>query len=1340
MITSNEGLKRKVVVLFMLVVFSLGNLLAQSDAYTVITNPGEDASTEMRIGWHTDLGIEGSFIQFTKKTDANWENVVTVAGQYTVSTTWDGIDSRDASSTRFTQNIRLHKYGAVLSNLEPDTEYMYRVGLNNLSDVRYFKTAGAGEFSFAWISDYHHYDPLPNRLANAMNMISTVISANQGVDFILSTGDDVAYGGSYNYWRGLFNQAHFKNYMWVTMNGNHDNMDMTDTKNTPNFFRDTRNNPQNGYAGQEGVSYWFKYGNTLWIVLNTEDAAAQVPTAQAWAADVIRKNPTQYIIVAQHYQWFDGNTGAYSSSGFTRWNAFFDRWGVDLALSGNNHIYVRTHKLYNQQVSADPGKGTVYVQAVSSDGDRGRTMNPTLSSNADKIAYRWTNGTTTVGGSLVTVNENGIKVSLYDNNGTRLDYAEIPANKPNPALLPPVVKYVVPEDLSNFNINDPIELTFSHKMDKASVESAISFSPTATANYTWINDYLLSIDLAQLAHSTNYEMTINGTVAKSAESGKFLDGDANETEGGNYVINFTTREQDLLIPEVVSHDPQGDQQDFLRPVVRIEFNKQLDESTILPNHITVTSATGETIAGKQYYHAVNGKSVMHFLFNADLIPNETYTVTLAPGIRCVSGNEMVGNFVFTFQPRFRKTQKTTMVQPFTSIAGWSNGGQTGGHILVSHQLDNQVPATIDNTGSLRMNYQWDENATVTRRWRLNNGTANTSLVNFSRTDHNTIQFYLFGDGSHTKFTLVLQRVVTSPNNTFYGKWIEIDWIGWKRITWDLTDETNLTYPFLGGSGPVPESDPLCLKSLYTEAAPTEYLAFTPSSFWVSRVEALQLGAYADFVVTFNSMGGSQISPAYLANGDKITLPENPTLKRHIFDGWYKDEGLTEAWDFDNDVVTANITLYAKWQSIPVPSNYPEPVQDADVQPQTHYTFLQQGAILSAAWLNENNIKRAIHRNGKLYVLTKGAEPKIFVVNPTTLEIIKELNQTGITDAVVKISDIAFTSDDILLACNKELVPFTTPTTYFKVYSWANDDASPALHLQTTAQGNWTNGIVGETMAVSGPSWETVVYTSAVSATGTTIRILGITKLEDSEPTSKYMLDATNYTEANWGTNYQFMISPHADDQFILTSDVVVPTEYRFDMSLPNRSALVNKGVFTEKDGYNLFKTNGANYFRYANHTYMAAPVAQNGRISAGVVLFDITNGLDNAVKLSDQLPAEGLGTIAAPYITAYGTVDNALINLSVLAENQGFATFKTSLQSGLTENNNSFDIKVYPNPVRDVLYIKSDMEIQSIKLMDMSGRVIKSFPSHQTSLNMADVPVGNYILIVNNVSVKIIKK
>lgn len=65
-------------------------------------------------------------------------------------------------------------------------------------------------------------------------------------------------------------------------------------------------------------------------------------------------------------------------------------------------------------------------------------------------------------------------------------------------------------------------------------------------------------------------------------------------------------------------------------------------------------------------------------------------------------------------------------------------------------------------------------------------------------------------------------------------------------------------------------------------------------------------------VTFNPNGGSTVNPFNGFAGDKVTRPANPTKTGYTFAGWFKETGLTNAWDFDNHTLTASITLYAKW--------------------------------------------------------------------------------------------------------------------------------------------------------------------------------------------------------------------------------------------------------------------------------------------------------------------------------------------------------------------------------------------------------------------------------------------
>jgi len=69
------------------------------------------------------------------------------------------------------------------------------------------------------------------------------------------------------------------------------------------------------------------------------------------------------------------------------------------------------------------------------------------------------------------------------------------------------------------------------------------------------------------------------------------------------------------------------------------------------------------------------------------------------------------------------------------------------------------------------------------------------------------------------------------------------------------------------------------------------------------------GAYQ---VTFDVKGGSEVSTQYALSGYKVVKPTKPTRGGANFGDWYMDAAYTTPWDFSTDLVTSNITLYAKW--------------------------------------------------------------------------------------------------------------------------------------------------------------------------------------------------------------------------------------------------------------------------------------------------------------------------------------------------------------------------------------------------------------------------------------------
>ena len=77
-----------------------------------------------------------------------------------------------------------------------------------------------------------------------------------------------------------------------------------------------------------------------------------------------------------------------------------------------------------------------------------------------------------------------------------------------------------------------------------------------------------------------------------------------------------------------------------------------------------------------------------------------------------------------------------------------------------------------------------------------------------------------------------------------------------------------------------------------------------------------------FTVTFNmNEHGTQVEPLTVNYGGHITEPTAPTASGYTFGGWYRDEGLNFKWDFENNAVNSNTTLYAKWTANPVVASY-----------------------------------------------------------------------------------------------------------------------------------------------------------------------------------------------------------------------------------------------------------------------------------------------------------------------------------------------------------------------------------------------------------------------------------
>ena len=72
-------------------------------------------------------------------------------------------------------------------------------------------------------------------------------------------------------------------------------------------------------------------------------------------------------------------------------------------------------------------------------------------------------------------------------------------------------------------------------------------------------------------------------------------------------------------------------------------------------------------------------------------------------------------------------------------------------------------------------------------------------------------------------------------------------------------------------------------------------------------------ALNSYTVTFDTgVDGITLDPQTVDHGGSATKPADPVREGYKFGGWYEDEDLMYGFDFENDSITADTTLYAKW--------------------------------------------------------------------------------------------------------------------------------------------------------------------------------------------------------------------------------------------------------------------------------------------------------------------------------------------------------------------------------------------------------------------------------------------
>lgn len=122
-----------------------------------------------------------------------------------------------------------------------------------------------------------------------------------------------------------------------------------------------------------------------------------------------------------------------------------------------------------------------------------------------------------------------------------------------------------------------------------------------------------------------------------------------------------------------------------------------------------------------------------------------------------------------------------------------------------------------------------------------------------------------------------------------------------------------------------------------------------------------LKAAPGYTVAFDTRGGSTVPSAMTAQNKTMAAPADPERSGYTFAGWYKDADCAQAWDFSKDVVTADMTLYAKWtkNESPVPSPVPSsrPVSTKGNASSTSLVLTSHATVSLAGVLKSNTARQ-----------------------------------------------------------------------------------------------------------------------------------------------------------------------------------------------------------------------------------------------------------------------------------------------------------------------------------------------------------------------------------------------
>ncbi len=360
--------------------------------------------------------------------------------------------------------------------------------------------------------------------------------------------------------------------------------------------------------------------------------------------------------------------------------------------------------------------------------------------------------------------------------------------------VPPTITSInITEQDSIYPGNQTIIVNFSRPMNSTSVQENLKIVPEAALSFIWTNgDKTLTIKTDSLDFETNYTLTFSG--ASIDKYNHQYDGNKDGIGGDESLITFKTKVVDAIAPEMISVYPSSNSTDVeLQPIVSVLFNEALSTTSIGGKFKIIRNLDQSSVSGvMKFYLFDDNKSLVHLFPGSELKPNESYTLQITPGIKDIHGNSTSSaqDIVFTTSAsKFVVTSIDNFESNFTG--NWwqpQQSGSTKG--ILTYETSYASSSTIYNyvtksLHSMMFNYGWDKTAGdwLIREY-LSSGTPKSVVFN----KNYIMQTYLYGDGKGNKIRFCVNDNIGGTTGLEVSPWFNVDWYGWKLISWDMTND------------------------------------------------------------------------------------------------------------------------------------------------------------------------------------------------------------------------------------------------------------------------------------------------------------------------------------------------------------------------------------------------------------------------------------------------------------------------------------------------------------------------------------------------------------------------